>query len=60
MYDFRMQVNTSNNMNAIIPFDFLVKLEAGNSVTATSNRANNFLIGVTRQIADLEGNLTNP
>jgi len=60
MYDFRMQVNTSNNMNAIIPFDFLVKLEAGNSVTATSDRANNFLIGVTRQIADLEGNLTNP
>jgi hypothetical protein len=55
-----MQVNTSNNINAIIPFDFLVKLEAGNSVTATSDRANNFLIGVTRQIADLEGNLINP
>lgn len=42
------------------PFDFLVFLEAGHSVTCTSTVGNTEAIGVTRQIADIDGNLTNP
>jgi len=42
------------------PFDFLVFLEAGDSVTCTSTAGNTEAIGVTRQIADINGNLTNP
>jgi len=41
-------------------FDFIVFLPAGNSVTATSTATSNGLVGVTRQIADLAGNLVNP
>jgi hypothetical protein len=57
---FRVQVNSSNRINLIQPFDFVIKLEAGDSVIATSNRANNFLVGNTRQIATKEGELVNP
>ncbi len=42
------------------PFDFLVKLEAGDSIRAVSNSANVTISIATRQIADLAGNLTNP
>ena len=41
-------------------YDFTVKLEAGHSLKATSNEAGAILIGSTRQIADIAGNLTNP
>lgn len=40
-------------------FDFLVLLQAGDSITATASLYNR-LAGATRQIADLSGNLTNP
>lgn len=40
-------------------FDFIVKLEAGDSITATASQYNR-LAGATRQIADVNGNLTNP
>ena len=40
-------------------FDFLVKLEAGDSISAQVSQYNR-LAGATRQIADLSGNLTNP
>jgi hypothetical protein len=46
-----------NNLNA---FDFIVFLEAGESITATSTDANVFVSGNTRQVADLQGNLVNP
>ena len=41
-------------------FDFVIKLEAGDSLTGTSN--DNFcrLVGNVRQLADINGNLTNP
>jgi len=44
----------------IIPFDFIVFLPAGDSLTATSNVTQVNLSGVTRQIADVSGNLVNP
>ena len=43
-----------------VPFDFIVKLEAGDSLTATSSSGNAIIQGCTRQIADVNGNLTNP
>ena len=41
-------------------FDFIVLLQAGDSIIATSNSTNVIINGVTRQIADLSGNLINP
>tara|TARA_B100000459_G_C8589951_1_gene207258 strand:+ start:242 stop:763 length:522 start_codon:yes stop_codon:yes gene_type:complete len=40
-------------------FDFIIKLEAGHSITATVSQYNR-LAGATRQLADINGNLTNP
>jgi len=44
----------------VIPFDFIIFLPAGQSLTATSNVTQVNLSGVTRQLADIDGNLTNP
>ena len=41
-------------------FDFLVFLPAGHSLTAQSGHTTCNIIGCTRQIADIDGNLTNP
>jgi hypothetical protein len=41
-------------------YDFIVKLEAGESCVCISNNTNTNLNGSTRQIADLDGNLVNP
>jgi len=42
------------------PFDFIVFLSAGQTMTGTSNSANGSYRGSTRQIADITGNLVNP
>jgi len=44
----------------VIPFDFNVFLAAGDSLQAVTNVTQVNLQGVTRQIADINGNLTNP
>ena len=41
-------------------FDFIVFLGAGDSLRATSSSANAIIRGVTRQIASIDGTLTNP
>ena len=41
-------------------FDFIVFLEAGDSLTCRSGAASVLIGGSTRQIADLQGNLVNP
>ena len=41
-------------------YDFIVFLEAGESLTATSSSTTSLLKGNTRQIADISGNLVNP
>jgi len=43
-----------------IAFDFVIFMEAGHSCEVVSNSATGFVRGVTRQIADIAGNLTNP
>mgnify|MGYP003644182721 FL=1 len=47
-------------VNSIIPFDFIVYLPAGDTFRATSTTVNGNLLGVTRQLADIDGNLTSP
>lgn len=53
---------SSVNLNSTLSFDFLVLVKAGESITGTATAAANLarLQGVTRQIADLSQNLTNP
>lgn len=42
------------------PFDFVIFLGAGDSFVANSNSATAILRVATRQVADINGNLTNP
>ena len=45
----------------VIPFDFIVKLQAGDSLIGNINTSGSgYLTGVTRQLADLSGNLIDP
>ena len=48
-------VRTNNNQ-----FDFVVFIPAGDSVTVQATGANVSLVGCSRQIADINGNLVNP
>lgn len=41
-------------------FDFIIKLEAGDSLTGTTSDGFGILNGNVRQLADINGNLTNP
>jgi hypothetical protein len=41
-------------------FDFIVKLEAGDSLRVSSFNVQSTITGNTRQIADVNGNLTDP
>ena len=47
-------------VSSVIPYDFNVFLEAGDSLRASSTTVNCNLDGITRQLADISGNLTNP
>ncbi len=55
-----IQFQGDTNGKSIESFDFIVKLEAGDSLRAITTTANGQLEGSTRQLADLSGNLTNP
>ncbi len=44
----------------VIPYDFVVFLDSGESLTATTTNAQCIWAGSTRQIADKQGNLVNP
>lgn len=52
--------NSGLNNVTSTPFDFVVKLEAGDQLEAVSTDTFSNLTGCTRQIADISGNLTNP
>ena len=43
-----------------VRFDFMVFLEAGDTLKIKSSSSNSFIDGATRQIADISGNLVNP
>ena len=50
----------STGLVASVPYDFIVLLEAGHSVSVQATNATTRIVGVSRQIADLQGNLINP
>ena len=52
-------VAMSISQGTVNPFDFIVLLQAGDSITATASNTC-FINIASRQIADLSGNLTNP
>ena len=52
--------NGANTEILSLDFDFVVFLAPGESLTGTSDAANNFLRVTTRQIADAQGTLVNP
>jgi len=49
-----------NTSNTYVPIDFTVFLTAGDSLTAFSAAAGAIFSGVSRQVADLDGNVVNP
>ena len=54
---------TGVRRNIVAPFNLTVKLEAGDSVDVNTSNGGSLLtrmVGVTRQIADINGNLVNP
>lgn len=56
-----LQFNVQSTAAVVVEqYDFIVFLQAGQSLTATTGTSNQKLVGVTRQIADLQGNLVNP
>jgi hypothetical protein len=59
---WRMDTNSSTTSNPqFLQYDFVVLLQAGDSLTAQANSSvTTQLKGITRQIADLSGNLVNP
>lgn len=52
--------NNSGTASLYLEFDFVVFLDAGESLTATTDYSRAALIGSTYQIADKNGNLQNP
>jgi len=56
-YNYGADATTTRDIQS---YDFIVFLPAGESLTATSSSTAVRLEGNTRQIADIDGNLTNP
>ncbi len=58
---FIWQANVRNGSGATMEtYDFIVFLGAGDSISGISSSLNITLVGVSRQIADVNGNLTYP
>ena len=53
-------VNNASDKAVSTNVDLVLKVEAGDSVTVSSNNTLSDFSGSCRQIADLEGNLTSP
>ena len=57
------ELRTDQDTTALLTsqnIDFIVFLAAGDSLTATSGNSASHLVGCTKQIADINGNLTQP
>tara|TARA_R110000822_G_scaffold224152_1_gene357234 strand:+ start:104 stop:631 length:528 start_codon:yes stop_codon:yes gene_type:complete len=51
---------SGSGTGAILPFDFIVKLEAGHSITAQTGQTIQAIKGCFRQIATIDDELVNP
>ena len=52
--------NISGSEVIMLNFDFNIFLPAGHSFKILANNTNSRVTGCTKQLADLDGNLTNP
>ena len=57
---YKVIATSAEKTNIVVPFDFNVFLEAGHSINMTTNAGDTSLIGSTRQLASIDGTLTNP
>jgi hypothetical protein len=57
---FLRSISGSNASYIVEPFDFIVFLAAGESITSSSNSAFGIIDGYFRQIAAIDGTLTSP
>ena len=57
---YKIKIPDTNIAFTTTPFDFIVFLEAGDSLLAATTNSSNFLVGCTRQIASIAGELRNP
>jgi hypothetical protein len=53
-------VSSTSGVQIMTPFDFIVKIDAGDSLRCNSSSTFSIVNGNTRQLADVSGNLTNP
>ena len=53
-------IGTGSNYQSNLTYDFIVKVDAGHSVTAQTSTAITAFTGISRQIADIQGNLVQP
>lgn len=53
-------ISNAVSHNVLIPIELVFKLEAGDSLTISSGSPTTTVKGSVRQIADVNGNLTNP
>ena len=60
IYSYTVKLQSSDRGSSIDSYDFVVKLEAGQTLQATSNVNGLRFAGSTRQVADINGNLTAP
>ena len=59
LFEHQLSVGTDDNTTTL-PFDLIVYLRAGDSVTATATTVRGWISGTTRQIADNNGTLVQP
>lgn len=55
-----IQQGTTNNSNNLNAYDFVVYIAAGQSLQCVSTQNQAIAFGCTKQIADINGNLTDP
>ena len=60
VYSLTVKTQSSDRGTSIDSYDFVVKLEAGQSLQVTSDVNGIRFAGSTRQVADINGNLTDP
>lgn len=60
LFNFYVNSMATTTSLSAVPFNFDVKLTAGDSIIANSDNTAIIISGTFRQIADINGNLTNP
>jgi len=60
LVQYAYQANGTSPTNMIIPFDFIIFNKAGDTFSGSTSDTALTLVGCSRQVADIDGNLVNP